>query len=69
MEVSFFVESNHINDINHQHWDKGNIKNYGKTDGKDPPFFLMGKLTISTGPFSIVYPLVMTNSSPWYRWP
>jgi hypothetical protein len=30
-------------------------KNYGKSP------FSMGKLTILTGPFSIVYPLVMTN--------
>jgi hypothetical protein len=39
VEVSFFVESTHINDITHHQWDKGIIKNYGKTDGKDPPFF------------------------------
>ena len=36
-----------------------------KTDGKDPPFTLMGKLTISTGPFSSSQTVDITRLGIW----
>ena len=63
-----FTDSHRIFNAGRRTWDRKPLVNVNKKrTGKSPCYFIMGKLTISTGPFPIAILTYITRGYDWAR--